>query len=265
MEPIKIEDKMREKFQERELQPSEDAWKRLESRLGPAQTQQKGGVKWLAVAAAFIGIVLLATLIFNSEQVVQGTELVDREASPVPDEKNKPEMDRELVVPAVEENSSIAEEQVTPRQVQRSTPQQLMPKASDNNVVSEKGKDELSQAIAANTDDRKTEKVEKAVLAPLSKEAAFEELKVEEIVAEVKKLEATDGAATPEEIDALLAQAQREIATNRILNSSSGTVDAAALLLDVEIELERSFRDKVFDALGDGYKKIRTAVVERNY
>ena len=121
MEPIKIEDKMREKFQERELQPSEDAWKRLESRLGPAQTQQKGGVKWLAVAAAFIGIVLLATLIFNSEQVVQGTELVDREASPVPDEKNKPEMDRELVVPAVEENSSIAEEQVTPRQVQRST------------------------------------------------------------------------------------------------------------------------------------------------
>ena len=171
-------------------------------------------------------------------------------------------MDRKLEVPAVEENSSIAEEQVTPR---RSTPQQLMPKASDNNVVSEKGKDELSEAIAANTDDRKTEKVKKAALAPLSKEAAFEELKVEEIVAEVKKLEATDGAATPEEIDALLAQAQREIATNRILNSSSGTVDAAALLLDVEIELERSFRDRVFDALGDGYKKIRTAVVERNY
>ncbi len=265
MEPIKIEDKMREKFQERELQPSEDAWKRLEARLGPAQTNEGSRKTWMAVAAAFIGIVLLATLIFNNDQVVQGTELVDRESGPVPDEKNKQEMDRDLLVPAVEENSSIAEEEVSPQQIQRSKPQQLMPKVSDKNVVSEKGKDEFSEAIAANTDDRKTEKVEKAVLSPLSKEAAFEELKVEEIVAEVKKLEATDGTITPAEIDALLAQARREIATNRILNSSSGTVDAAALLQDVEIELERSFRDRVFDALGDGYKKIRTAVVERNY
>ena len=62
----------------------------------------------------------------------------------------------------------------------------------------------------------------------------------------------------------LLAKAQREIELQRILNNSNYKIDAAALLSDVESELERSFRDKVFDALGEGYQKIRTAVAERN-
>ena len=44
MAPIKIEDNIREKMQERELQPSADAWKQLEARLGEEKrtSQSKG-------------------------------------------------------------------------------------------------------------------------------------------------------------------------------------------------------------------------------
>jgi hypothetical protein len=63
-------------------------------------------------------------------------------------------------------------------------------------------------------------------------------------------------------VEALLNNARREIETQRILNNPK--VDATALLEDVEWELEKSFRDKVFDALGEGFQKVRTAVTERN-
>ncbi len=42
-------------------------------------------------------------------------------------------------------------------------------------------------------------------------------------------------------------------------------VDATKLLSVVEDELETNFRDRVFEALGDGYEKVRTAVVNREY
>ena len=64
------------------------------------------------------------------------------------------------------------------------------------------------------------------------------------------------------DVEALLNNARREIETQRIINNPK--VDATALLEDVEWELEESFRDKVFDALGEGYNKVRTAVSERN-
>ena len=84
------------------------------------------------------------------------------------------------------------------------------------------------------------------------------------MVVAVQELQNTKNEVTPDEIDALLAKAQRDIANNRILNSNTDKVDATALLRDVETELERSFRDKVFEALGDGFNRIRTAVIERN-
>ena len=63
-------------------------------------------------------------------------------------------------------------------------------------------------------------------------------------------------------LNSLLLKAQDEIHSREILNTKK--VDATALLNMVESELETNFRDKVFEALGDGYEKVRTAVVERN-
>ena len=80
----------------------------------------------------------------------------------------------------------------------------------------------------------------------------------------VQKIQNENNTVTPDEIDALLAKAQRDISNNRILQANTQKVDAAALLLDVETELERSFRDRVFDALGEGFNKVRSAVAERN-
>ena len=46
--------------------------------------------------------------------------------------------------------------------------------------------------------------------------------------------------------------------------NNTRTVDANALLQDVEEDLQQSFRSKVFEALQSGYESVITAVAERN-
>ena len=122
----------------------------------------------------------------------------------------------------------------------------------------------VNNAVVTSESKKKiTEENELKPKQPITNED-FMQNKVNEVVAEVENRVKDNNTVSPEEIDELLKQAQRQISKQRILNSQNNKVDASALLEDVEFELERSFRDKVFDALGDGYKKIRTAVAERN-
>lgn len=89
------------------------------------------------------------------------------------------------------------------------------------------------------------------------------ETKIAEIVAQVDFLEKKNGAVTKAEIDTLLRQAQKEILEHKVFYKGN-TIDAMALLVDVEDELDQSFRDRIFEALKEGYTKVRTAVADRN-
>ncbi len=64
-----------------------------------------------------------------------------------------------------------------------------------------------------------------------------------------------------EEVERLLFQAQLEMQLNR--NSDYSNIDAASLLEEVEFELNRTFRDKIFDFLGNEYEGLRTAIVSK--
>jgi len=77
-------------------------------------------------------------------------------------------------------------------------------------------------------------------------------------------LQSKNNTVSSYEIEALLAKAQQEITFRKLVSNSNKKVDATALLNSVEEELETSFREKVFEALGDQYKKVRTAVVNRD-
>src|SRR5690606_33354719 len=87
--------------------------------------------------------------------------------------------------------------------------------------------------------------------------------KIEEVIAQVALLEQTDTDITDAEVDSLLLQAQRELFSNNVIRDDH-TIDAMALLADVEGELDRSFREQLFDMLKEGYFKARNAVATRN-
>ena len=209
-----------------------------------------------------MGLLILASVLFNrntsevKNQVVNEnseTPATETELEIIPNNSNNETI-------ASEENSSEKmENKASKKKASETQKPNVEPKPFQQKKSAIDKRIEKRDAIAVqNSDVEQTVNTEKTV----SKEDQIFNTKVDEVVASVKKLQQDNAEVTATEVEALLANARREIQTQRILNSEK--VDPTALLQDVEWELEKSFRDKVFDALGEGFQKVRTAVSERN-
>ena len=87
--------------------------------------------------------------------------------------------------------------------------------------------------------------------------------KLLQVLAQVDVLEQDNEELTDAEVDALLRSAQEEILTDKLFRDNH-SIDAMALLSEVEGELDKSFRDQIFESLKSGFFKVRTAVADRN-
>jgi len=262
MAPYKLEDNIREKLEAREIQPSTDAWKKLEAELEAKQPKKKT-VVWYYFAASFVGLLILASVFFSRNNAEVNNQIVNENL-----EQQNFETETEII-PNKAETEVIASEENTSEKVRTNLPKkegekkqsksvQLKPLPQKKSAIDKKI--EKSEAIATQTENPPTPvNVQNPILS--IEEIQFNN-KVDEVVASVKNLQKNNTEVTAPEVEALLNKARRDIQAQRILNSPK--VDATALLQDVEWEVEKSFRDKVFDALGEGFQKVRTAVSERN-
>ncbi len=273
MAPYKLEDNIREKLEAREIQPSTDAWKKLEAQLETKQPKRKA-VVWYYVAASFVGFLILASVFFSRNNTEVNNQIVDQKL-----EQQNFETESEII-PNNSKTEVIASEENTSEKVESDASTKEKEKKESNAVqlktLPQKKsaidkKIEKSEVMANVTKEEipQTEEKEKPLKSEMSSQALAKveedklfNTKVNEVVASVKNLQDNNTLITAADVEALLNKARREIQTQRILNTPK--VDAAALLQDVEWELEKSFRDKVFDALGEGFQKVRTAVTERN-
>ena len=83
------------------------------------------------------------------------------------------------------------------------------------------------------------------------------------MLAAVLHLENESIQVTDAEVDSLLRVAQFDILKEKVFQDN-GKVDAMALLIEVEDEIDQSFRDRIFKKLKDGLFKARTAIANRN-
>jgi hypothetical protein len=90
------------------------------------------------------------------------------------------------------------------------------------------------------------------------------DLEVNRLLAAVQTAEQQGEQVSDYTIDSLLAQAREKIFNNRVYEEQTENLSATALLQSVENELDQSFRERVFDALRDGFTKAREAIVSRN-
>ncbi len=107
-----------------------------------------------------------------------------------------------------------------------------------------------------------SDKVIKANAVPIKTEQLIN-AKIAEIVAQVDLMENNNLPISNAEVDSLLRKAQNEVLADKIFNKE-GKVDAMALLNEVEGELDKSFREQIFESLKTGFLKVRTAVADRN-
>lgn len=252
MGQLKFERNFSEKLKEREIEPKSGSWEALSARLESEEKKRNPVFWWMGIAATIIAGILIFGSFFN-EPIPNNPEIVN-----VPAEKQKQEENRiqqkssEVVKPeaiAFEEKKELIETPAREKSFNGSTEQKPLIKGKKSTVV------------AVN----KSLRVQEPILEPEPIITEVPEISQsgESAIAEVL-MPKSGGNITEAEVDALLADANSQLNKNREQRIFSEKITANDLLWDVEMEMEASFREKVFDVVKDGFIKARIAVENRN-
>ena len=258
MAPIKFEEHVKEKLDEREIQPSEGSWDKLDSRLN--NSKKSSGNRWWVSAAAAVVVLLIAGLIFVNQQKQSSVEIVDTpkyEQSETSSENMKYEEpvqvaseEPEDISESVKESSIKQEYKVPPRSEKM---------VSDKNPSESKESEQVAESVVENKNFFEPIFLDPPINSPENNYSN----RIGELLAKVLEEENVNDDITESEVDALLAEAAREISSERNYYTE-GSVNADDLLADVEFEVDQSFRKEVFDFLKEEFLKAKTAVATRN-
>lgn len=237
MAPSNWDNHIKESLEKRQLQPSQDAWSKLQSRLESEEKRKSNKTFWwLGLAASIVGIVFISTLFFNkNEQPTNNIVVTPKTVIEAENNTKQPDIINEQPIEIVEQ---IKEQPKQNQPIPSDKIQDKQQLVETTNIELEKPKEDI-----INT---------------------FEDEKLKEVVAKIQDLKNANDVVTEDEIDALLKDAEKAIFKEKIKNTNTQTFDADALLQDVEEDLQQSFRAKVFEALKSSYETVKTAVAERN-
>ncbi|SDB55631.1 hypothetical protein SAMN03097699_2114 [Flavobacteriaceae bacterium MAR_2010_188] len=258
MAPTKFEENMRESLEKRTIQPSTASWDKLSEKLDNDHLKNNGNrFWWLGIAAALIVMVSAGYMFFqDNDSNIDAPQMVEVEKTKVPEDDNADSSK----LNEIQEDLVTAQESTEVANVNSPIVEKLKERATK---VQTKAKGYIAEEESENPNTA-TLLADQQPKAELSSELSAEALKINEVVAEIKKLQQDNISVTEREIDSLLKSAQKELINKRIYNANTRIVDADALLQDVEADLQDSFREKVFDALKNSYETVKTAVVQRN-
>ncbi len=251
METDKFEKHIKTKLNEREIAPSAEAWNKISKDLAVSTPSKKPNYFWIGIAASVL--VLLGTSLFYFN-AVSGEERNPIEVVESPAEKVLKEADVEGVITVEnEERISIALETTIDEEKDNTV------SIAGTVISSEEDKQPIGNTdVIFETPRKKLRDSAKTILVAEN----ILNSKIAEVVAKVDALELSD-AVTDAEVDSLLLQAQQDILKENLFNTDN-SVNAMALLTEVEDELDQSFRDQIFESLKTGFLKVRTAVADRN-
>lgn len=239
MAPIEFEKQVKEHLEERRIKPSEKAWKKVAAEIRSEPGRRKSAYLPYAVAATLVGVLLATVWILK--------------------DSDKPGLDGMPLVEQPASNASMSEPGTTTEIVPSLTVEQtVQEEAAADSQTNFEGTVNKDKELVLQTQESSSPKD-----LPKNSNDVLVDVKISEVVAQVKLLEDNEEAVTDAEVDALLRTAQQEILADRKLQAADN-MDSAELLAGVEDELEKSFRDQVFEKLNQGYIKVKTAVADRN-
>jgi len=271
---MKLEDNMKDRLEERRIVPTAAAWDRISSKLENEKGKKTSTiVLWSAIAASFVGGALITLFVLNNEAPLENSRFVEipQEEIIKSEERVNPQTTDDIIkdtrnievtqVDKMEQSStSASKESETPtvNKLQKRNTQMAIAENKSNTSMSNKNKElivEDKTQEATVTENVKSKNIQKSLM---PKDVI--DTKIKQMITQVDL-----NAVTDAEVDSLLKNAQREIISASIFNEQSNKVDANALLLDVEAEIDpETFKDKVFGILKEGFYTARDAVADRN-
>jgi hypothetical protein len=229
MEPNKLENQFREKLNNREINPSEAAWDRLDAMLSVADPNNSGQAKqkpkrkftWLYVAASFIGFFLISTVFFNQKENTIDTK-----------------------------NNNVVIENKTPKDRSKTESKSIKNEVDYSKAILKQETKPLVQTEKKAESNVKNQTIKSQ----------------QEVVAEIQPVKLNEPTvinlnAIPSDIDSLLASTSKP---NLDTNKKSIKINSTNLLNQVDGELQLSFREKALNTITKKYKEAKEALVNRN-
>ncbi|MBC3847480.1 hypothetical protein H8K90_13875 [Winogradskyella echinorum] len=260
MAPIKFEENIKDKLEKRTLLPSSESWDKLSERLDKDNKKSKNPIFWwLSIAAAIIIMIALSAQFFggNETNEVMPQVVKDEVEEQLKDNKEQ-KLNETKSIELVNEENDFEEKKEDSQIIKQ-------PQIIDyKKVTQKKSKVETKLAVQNNLETKNSNfKQEDEINKEVNN--LLDEAVMKNAVAKAKsEFNAENITVTDKEIDSLLKVASKELFNDKLLKNSSMTVDANALLMSVEEDMGQSFRSKVYEAIKESYKTVKTAVADRN-
>ncbi|MEO0045970.1 MAG: hypothetical protein RL705_1161 [Bacteroidota bacterium] len=245
MEPNKIEKQFREKLNAREMQPSAQAWDRLDAMLSVAEEKKtRKPFGFLFIAASILVFATLGLFLFNQNGAeINTTNTVVGTETKIDTAQNKTESIQSPIVESQKQNNAVATSNVQPANGNQ------QPTTNHQGVsINNQSTTHQNQIIK-----------DKEIVFQNSSDVAQKDLprimEQTQIVVGKQKTSKSD--------ESFLADLDKSVkeSTNK---KSSLTVDAKSLLSQVDGEVEYSFREKMLKKINKNYQEVKVALANRN-
>ncbi|WP_026730591.1 hypothetical protein [Flavobacterium denitrificans] len=234
MEPNNFEKDFREKLNQREIEPSNKAWDRLDAMLSVADEKKpkKKSKKWFYIAASVVGFLLVGTFFFNQKE-------------------NTIEAPKNSVVVKDSEKDSV----------EKPVLNNINSSKTEIAVSENDSKENLNQP--ANNSNQKTNKISKNESNQIAESSII--IKNNQEKQSTNNQTAVAETSKKESVDQLLETAENKVvAENSAKPKAKIKVNANDLLNQVDGELEESFREKVITRVNKNYQTVKVALANRN-
>jgi hypothetical protein len=253
MEPNNIEKQFRDQLNAREIQPSAQAWDRLDAMLSVAEEKKtRKPFGFLFIAAGILVLVTLGLFFFNQNDTVINTPNTIVGTEPKTDTVRNPT--KNIPSPIVE--SQKQNEAVVASDVQPTTHNNVTLSAVEGQQkrTNRQGVPIINQSPKSNQIIR-----DKAIEYQVSSDVALKELpkimEQKEIVIR-KEVKAKSDESLLADLDHKVKESTNKTATVK--------VDAKSLLSQVDGEVEYSFREKMLQKINKNYQEVKVALANRN-
>ncbi|SHH01446.1 hypothetical protein [Winogradskyella jejuensis] len=274
MAPIKFEEQIKDKLEQRTLTPSAEAWSKLSQQLDAEEKRNKKlSFWWFGIAASIAALVFVSVSYFNNgtestvDEIIVKEEIKDVISPKAEDAILKNEnanQENQLVVS--EKNEEVEDDTETPKK------EKLQPRIT---VEEQRKQNQLVQKPADKKENRAVAKVEKQKLPELDKlelkKSSVDDLlhtpevEFNSVIAVLQDSKSENkNTVTDQQIDSLLKVANRELFMDKTIKKKTNVVNAEALLQDVEEAMGESFRTRIYKTLKGGYEEVKTRVAKRN-
>ncbi len=257
MQENNFDKKIKGQLERRTINPSANAWDKLDAQLDARETKTTKKYWWLGIAASFLAGILVTSLVFNDSKIEVTPQVAnDNSSEEINDVEQNASEKSNIIVEGTKEIESI---QLTATKVQ-----------PEDKSIGQPQKKEQKNFIAENaeTSQERASKKDKQPIQPKKEIFFAEELQLAEDIektvpleVEQKELATEETQLLDEEVEQLLQQAQ-EKAKLRNFENPYNLVNAEDLLENIEVEDKQNFKDKVWIALENGFHRVKSTVIE---